>query len=138
MFLPQIRCKIPRSARMKESLNHRDLHGIGTLPYSRFLLALLGMLATPLSGREVGLLLHHRVLASVQTLLRLIGPEVVHLNRNLVRANHSKFVRVQLLHQQRMSNITSKLNDIFNNLKTIHQIRKGRCSTLMFNLHVRN
>ena len=31
----QIRGKIPKGARMKESLNHRDLHGVGTLTTSR-------------------------------------------------------------------------------------------------------
>ena len=32
----QIRDKIPKGAKMKESLNHRDLHGVGTLSYSRY------------------------------------------------------------------------------------------------------
>ena len=36
---------------MKESLNHRDLHGIGTLSSSRFLLELLGMLTNALDGQ---------------------------------------------------------------------------------------
>ena len=40
----QIREKIPKGARMKESLNHRDLHGVGTLQYSRFMLSLLGII----------------------------------------------------------------------------------------------
>ena len=47
----QIRCRIPKGARMKESLNHRDLHGIGTLASSRFLLELLGMLTNALDGQ---------------------------------------------------------------------------------------
>ena len=40
----QIREKIPKGARMKESLNHRDLHGVATLPYSRFMLSLMGII----------------------------------------------------------------------------------------------
>ena len=32
----QIRGKIPKGARMKESLNHRDLYGLDTLTSSRF------------------------------------------------------------------------------------------------------
>ena len=48
----QIRCRIPKGAmRMKESLNHRDLHGIGTLASSRFLLALLGTLTNAVDGQ---------------------------------------------------------------------------------------
>ncbi len=74
----QIRHKIPRGARMKESLNHRDLHGVGTLPFSRFLLSLLTMLTSPADGQEISLLLHHRLVSSVQTLLRLIGPDLIH------------------------------------------------------------
>ena len=40
----ELRDKIPKGARMKESLNHRDLHGIGSFVSSRLLLTLLGML----------------------------------------------------------------------------------------------
>ena len=47
----EIRCRIPKGARMKESLNHRDLHGIGTLSSSRFLLELLGMLTNAIDGQ---------------------------------------------------------------------------------------
>ena len=48
----QIRCRIPKGAmRMKESLNHCDLHGIGTLASSRFLLALLGTLTNAIDGQ---------------------------------------------------------------------------------------
>ncbi len=46
----QIRGKIPKGARMKESLNHRDLHGVGTLTSSRFLTSLLAMLVRNLPG----------------------------------------------------------------------------------------
>ncbi len=74
----QIRGKIPKGARMKESLNHRDLHGIGTLASSRFLLVLLGMLTNAVDGQEIGLLIQKRAVAAVQTLLRLIGPDVIH------------------------------------------------------------
>ena len=46
-----MRGKIPRGARsMKESLNHRDQNGVGTLACSRFLLSLLGMLTATFSG----------------------------------------------------------------------------------------
>ncbi len=85
----QIRSKIPRGARMKESLNHRDLHGVGTLPFSRFLLSLLTMLTSPVDGQEVSLLLHHSVVSSVQTLLRLIGPDLVHFGLHHQHHPHS-------------------------------------------------
>ena len=68
--------RIPRGARAKESANQRDLRGVATLPCTRFLLVLLAMLTKALDGQEVSLLLHRRVVASVQTLLRLIGPDV--------------------------------------------------------------
>ena len=47
----QLRGRIPRGARMKESINHRDQHGVGTLTSSRFLLSVLGMLTFPFSGQ---------------------------------------------------------------------------------------
>ena len=71
----QMKNKIPKGARMKESLNHRDLYGIGTLSTSRFLLSFLGLLTNPSNGREIGLLLGNGVLSSVQILMRLIGPD---------------------------------------------------------------
>ena len=78
----QLRGKIPKGARMKESLNHRDLHGVGTLSSSRFLTSYLAMLTSSMSGGEMNVLLGNQVLSSLQTLLRLIGPEVVHLPRS--------------------------------------------------------
>ena len=81
----QILEKIPKGARMKESLNHRDLHGVGTLSYSRFLLSLLGILSTNLGEDEIGLLINKGILSSVQVLLRLIGPDS--FNNPLVGAN---------------------------------------------------
>lgn len=39
-----LRGKTPKGARMKESLNLRDLHGIGSFMSSRLILTLLGML----------------------------------------------------------------------------------------------
>ena len=71
----QMRDKIPKGARMKESLNHRDLYGIGTLPTSRFLLSFLGLLTSQFNGREIGLLLGKGALSAVQILMRLIGPD---------------------------------------------------------------
>ena len=47
-----MRGKIPRGARMKESLNHRDQNGVGTLACSRFLLSLFGMLTAKFSGKQ--------------------------------------------------------------------------------------
>ena len=71
----QMRNKIPKGARMKESLNHRDLYGIGTLPTTRFLLSFLGLLTSQINGREIGVLLGKGVLSAVQILMRLIGPD---------------------------------------------------------------
>ncbi len=48
----QMRGKIPRGARMKETLNHRDQNGVGTMACSRFLLSLLGMLTAKYSGKQ--------------------------------------------------------------------------------------
>ena len=72
----EIQIRIPKGARMKESLNHRDLHGLATLTSSRFLTSLLAMLTSHINGKEVGLLLGSQLLSSLQTLLRIIGPEI--------------------------------------------------------------
>ena len=71
-----MRGKIPRGARMKESLNHRDQNGVGSLACSRFLLSLLGLLTIPFSGQELSVILNSQTIALLQTLLRLIGPEL--------------------------------------------------------------
>ena len=71
-----MRGKIPRGARMKESLNHRDQNGVGSLACSRFLLSMLGLLTTPFSGQELSVILNSQTIALLQTLLRLIGPEL--------------------------------------------------------------
>ena len=71
-----MRGKIPRGARMKESLNHRDQNGVGSLPCSRFLLSILGLLTVPFSGQELSVILNSQTIALLQTLLRLIGPEL--------------------------------------------------------------
>ena len=42
----QIRGKIPKGARMKESLNHRDLYGLDTLTSSRFVYTFVSCLFT--------------------------------------------------------------------------------------------
>ena len=65
----QIRGKIPKGARMKESLNHRDLHGIGTLTSSRFLTSMLAMLTSHMNGQEVGLILGNHLVSSLQVTL---------------------------------------------------------------------
>ncbi|CAB4065719.1 HERC2 [Lepeophtheirus salmonis] len=72
----KIGSRIPKGARMKESINHRDQHGIGTLSSSRFLLSLIGMLYCEIEGQELGLLLNMKVLSSVQSLFQLIGPDL--------------------------------------------------------------
>ena len=72
----QIRGKIPKGARMKESLNHRDLYGIDTLTSSRFLTSLLSMITSHMNGQELGWILSKQLLSSLQTLFRLIGPEM--------------------------------------------------------------
>ena len=46
----QIRGKIPKGARMKESLNHRDLYGLDTLTSSRFVYTFVSCLFTLLSA----------------------------------------------------------------------------------------
>ena len=83
---------------MKESLNHRDLYGLDTLTSSRFvyifyqlfvytvkylftliprfLTSLLSMLTTHMNGQELGWILGKQLLSSLQTLFRLIGPEL--------------------------------------------------------------
>ena len=66
----QMRGKIPRGARMKESLNHRDQSGIGTLASSRFILSILGMLTAQHSGPELNILLNSQAVALVQTVIR--------------------------------------------------------------------
>ena len=68
----QMRGKIPRGARMKESLNHRDQNGIGTLTSSRFILSILGMLTAQHSGHELNILLNSQAIALVQTVIRKI------------------------------------------------------------------
>ena len=77
-----MRGKIPRGARMKESLNHRDQHGVATLASSRFLLSLLGVLTVPYSGQELNLVMNSQAVALVQTLLRLIGPDLTNYCNN--------------------------------------------------------
>ena len=89
----QIRGKIPKGARMKESLNHRDLHGVGTLTSSRFLTSLLSILTSHMNGQEISLLLGNQVLSSLQTLLRLIGPEVIHFGLHSIIAATSSALR---------------------------------------------
>lgn len=42
--------KLPRNSKMKESLNHRDFYGIGSLTSSRLLLSLLSMITCPMKG----------------------------------------------------------------------------------------
>jgi len=73
----QMRGKIPRGTRMKESLNHRDQHGIGTASAvsSRFMLTILGMLTALHSGHELNVLLNSQAVALLQTIVRLIGPD---------------------------------------------------------------
>ena len=78
----QIKGKIPRGARMKESLNHRDQNGVGSLASSRFLLSLLGMLTFPYSAQELNLVMNSQAVALIQTLLRLIGPDVTSYHHN--------------------------------------------------------
>ncbi|QQP57480.1 Uncharacterized protein FKW44_002489, partial [Caligus rogercresseyi] len=73
----KIGSRIPKGVRMKESINHRDQHGIATLSSSRFLLSLIGMLYTELKGQELGMLLNMKVLSSVQGLLQIIGPDII-------------------------------------------------------------
>ena len=84
----QIKGKIPRGARMKESLNHRDQNGVGSLASSRFLLSLLGMLTFPYSAQELNLVMNSQAVALIQTLLRLIGPDVTNYNHNFNNLHH--------------------------------------------------
>ena len=85
----QIRGKIPRGARMKESLNHRDQNGVGTLTCSRFLLSLLGMMTFPYSAQELNLVMNSQSVALIQTLLRLIGPDITNYYQNFTAFQHN-------------------------------------------------
>ena len=84
----QMKGKIPRGARMKESLNHRDQNGVGSLASSRFLLSLLGMLTFPYSAQELNLVMNSQAVALIQTLLRLIGPDVTNYSHNFHNLHH--------------------------------------------------
>ena len=90
----QIRGKIPKGARMKESLNHRDLHGIGTLTSSRFLTSMLAMLTSHMNGQEVGLLLGNQLLSSLQVNYRIFQNGLESQYRNVL---HLLLVNMKLM-----------------------------------------
>lgn len=84
----QVRGKAPKVARMKESLNHRDLQSSRTLPYARFLLGYLGMISVHVNGMEMGRLFHGKILSSIQTLLKIIGPDIIHFGMHPMLARN--------------------------------------------------
>ena len=93
----QIRGKIPKGARMKESLNHRDLHGIGTLTSSRFLTSMLAMLTSHMNGQEVGLLLGNQLLSSLQVNYRRFQNDLESHYRNVLHRLHLLLVNMNLM-----------------------------------------
>ncbi|XP_037077204.1 E3 ubiquitin-protein ligase HERC2-like [Pollicipes pollicipes] len=71
----QFRGRSCKSTRLKENLNHMDQNGLSTLPSARFLLPLLAVLSGE-HGPDVGsMLVSSGLLATAQTLLRLLGPD---------------------------------------------------------------
>ena len=60
--------------------NLQEKLSVGALPQSRFLLAHLGLLVSEHQGHSLSLLLNSGVLALTQTILRLVGKNlVIHL-----------------------------------------------------------
>lgn len=114
-----IRGKIPKGARMKESINHRDLHGVGTLTSSRFLMSLLAMLTSFINGQELGLLLGRQVLSSLQILLRLIGPEMIHYGLHSVIAATSAALRPSAALKSRNGVISAIFEDMLQRCKSL-------------------
>ena len=81
----QVRGRIPRGARMKESVNCRDQAGVGSLqPDSRFLLTILAMLSVRYSGQELSIIFNSQAVALVQTLIRLIGPDLTNYHQTFL------------------------------------------------------
>ncbi|XP_043204412.1 E3 ubiquitin-protein ligase HERC2-like [Amphibalanus amphitrite] len=71
----QFRGRGCKSSRLKENLNHMDQNGLSTLPAARFLLPLLVVLSGDHGPDVSALLLRSGLLSTVQTLLRLLGPD---------------------------------------------------------------
>ena len=123
----QIRGKIPKGARMKESLNHRDLHGIGTLTSSRFLTSMLAMLTSHMNGQEVGLLLGNQLLSSLQVNWRRFQNYLNSQYRICVAHTSPAyytwhFVEVRF---SQISTISAEIKAMFTNLLSIHTSKES-------------
>ena len=93
-------------------MNHRDQAGVGTLAAARFLLTGLGLLTGHHSGHQLNVLLNSQVVALVQTIVRLVGPEYY------PNCNYCTYNKSQL-------EIYSIFEDMMTKSKSIHSSLNG-------------